>query len=83
MPTNPIVLAGELDASNAAALREALNTSTGPVTVDMGAVTFIDSTILDVLARAATQRAVTVASPCRHIRRVLHISGIDQLVTVE
>lgn len=81
-PAHHLTLAGELDAANAPALRAQLAGS-GPVMLDLTEVSFVDSTILDVLARAATTRLVTIMGAQRTVRRVLEVSGLDQVLVVE
>lgn len=83
-------LAGELDLYNADILRQSLFEAAdgGPprLVVDLGAVTFIDSTGLGVLiesrARLENRRAFVVASPGLEARRALEVSGLDRHLNV-
>jgi anti-sigma B factor antagonist len=92
--TESIVLvtaAGEIDSSTAPALRDQLtallDTSPREITVDMEAVTFLDSAGLCVLA-AAHRRAsgqdtrLHVVASCRAVVRPLEITGLWDLLTV-
>jgi anti-sigma B factor antagonist len=79
-------LAGELDLFTAPALREALRTTIGRsperLVVDLGGVTFIDSTALGLLVEARAQlgngKALTLAAPGLEVRRALEVSGLDR-----
>lgn len=79
-------LAGQLDLYNAETVREALS---GAVTgaperlvVDLGEVTFLDSTALGVLietrSQLANRRAFLLAAPGLEARRALEVSGLDR-----
>jgi anti-anti-sigma factor len=80
---------GELDLAVAdsfrTALQDAVRRADRAVQVDMAAVTFIDSTALAALIdawRQARQRDVVlcVLRPAPNVRRVLDITGLDQLL---
>jgi anti-anti-sigma factor len=81
-----VSLAGELDLYNAEDVRAALLESCAdepPVVVlDLGAVTFIDSTALGVLIEARSRLAdgdgFRLASPGLETRRALEVSGLDK-----
>lgn len=81
-----VKLAGELDLYNAHAVREELTkqTSRQParLVVDLGAVTFIDSTGLGVLIEARSRlenhAAFLLAAPGLETRRALEVSGLDR-----
>jgi len=81
-----VSLAGELDLYNAHEVRETLFAccAEGParLVVDLGGVTFIDSTALGVLiearTRLANRRAFLLAAPGLETRRALEISGLDR-----
>jgi anti-sigma B factor antagonist len=81
-----VSLAGELDLYNAATVRETLlewcDRKPERLIVDLGAVTFIDSTALGVLiearSRMANRRAFLLAAPGLETRRALEISGLDR-----
>src|SRR5437016_5596808 len=83
-------LAGELDLYNAedarAALTEASGRSPERVVVDLGEVTFVDSTGLGVLVEARTKlpnrRALLLAAPQIETRRALEVSGLDRYLPV-
>ncbi|MEU8792693.1 STAS domain-containing protein [Streptomyces sp. NPDC048643] len=84
-----LALAGELDADNADALREALSieeSSTPPLTVlDLGAVTFLDSSAISVLALAHRDanaaggwlRMAVLTAP---VERVVQLVGLDTVI---
>ena len=79
-------LAGELDLHNAqpvrAALLEAVAAAPARLVVDLGEVTFLDSTVLGVLIEThralATGSAFLLAAPGLETRRALEISGLDR-----
>ena len=86
--TTTVVLAGELDIASAAEMRDALieanMVGARRIVVDMGAVTFLDSTALGILVGAhkrATARGATVAlrNVPPLVERVLAITGLAQL----
>ena len=79
-------LAGELDLYNAEVVRQALTDAAGReperIVVDLGDVSFIDSTALGVLIEArgklANRRGFLLASPGLEARRALEVSGLDR-----
>jgi anti-sigma B factor antagonist len=80
---------GELDLSRATPLRAALERALAigfkAVHVDLGAVTFVDSTALAAVVEAwrhATRREVgfKLTDPAPNVRRVLEITDLDRLV---
>ena len=81
-----VKLAGELDLYNAHAVREELMRQAARkparLVVDLGGVTFIDSTGLGVLiearSRFETQAAFLLAAPGLEVRRALEVSGLDR-----
>ncbi|MFD8695413.1 STAS domain-containing protein [Kitasatospora purpeofusca] len=87
--TGPVVgCSGELDLDEIAlldgALSEALATCPSVLTVDLGAVTFMDSSGLNALLRARTraERQGTVlhlADPSPRVLRLLEITGTDRV----
>ncbi len=90
--TARVVCAGEVDCSTAPALRRALDGAlAGPVrvvTVDLEAVTFLDSAGLSVLAvshrtavQAGTRLRVLVGT--RAVTRALQVTGLYDLLAVE
>jgi anti-sigma B factor antagonist len=75
--TGPLVLAELLDA---------LEASSGPVQILLDEVTFIDSQGLTALIsaqRADPDRPMTLAGARPNVRRLIEITGLDQLFTVE
>jgi anti-sigma B factor antagonist len=81
-----VSLAGELDLYNAEQVRSALlEACTGEpevLVVDLGEVTFIDSTALGVLietrSRMADRKGFRLAAPGLETRRALEVSGLDK-----
>jgi len=56
-----------------------------PLVIDMTGVTYIDSTILSQLALLRMRhkyRAITLASPSTHVRRVLGIAKFDKIFRI-
>ena len=87
-----VVCAGEVDCSTAPALRRALDDAFAvgarAVTVDLEAVTFLDSAGLSVLAvahRAADQSGtrLRVLVATRAVTRALQVTGLWELLGVE
>ena len=83
---------GELDVSSAGRLRSFLtdvaSRTDGDVIVDMSGVSFTDSAGLGVLVGvykrvAANDARLVLRHPGTHVRRVLSISGLDQVFVVE
>jgi anti-sigma B factor antagonist len=90
--TARLVLAGEVDCSTAPLLRRALDTAFADgacaVTVDLEAVTFLDSAGLSALAvahRTAIGRGVRlrVLVGTRAVARALQVTGLWELLAVE
>jgi anti-sigma B factor antagonist len=82
-----IVASGEIDLFTAPAFREAMQVAThvsDRVVVDLTEVTFIDSTGVGVLIRAPGSRSGTthLVRPAGIVRKVLHVTQLDQLVTI-
>lgn len=84
-----IAVAGELDQSTAEELREALDRAvaepSASVLVDLSDCRFIDSTGLSLLVEAKRQladdeRGFGVCCPDADVRRLLELTGIDQVV---
>jgi anti-sigma B factor antagonist len=81
-----VSLAGELDLYNAeevrSALLEACAGEPDVLVVDLGEVTFIDSTALGVLieahSRMAERQGFRLAGPGIETRRALEVSGLDR-----
>ncbi|MFH8336405.1 STAS domain-containing protein [Streptomyces sp. AM6-12] len=70
---------GEIDMTNTDALCEALDSTTGPVILDLTGVEYLDSAGLNVLF-ARADRVELVATPL--LAPVLVISGLSDLATV-
>ncbi|MGK2948473.1 MAG: STAS domain-containing protein [Acidimicrobiales bacterium] len=85
----PVVeVAGEVDLATAgelaAALEPLLATGDGPIVLDVGGVTFIDSSGLAVLAQAAASgRTLVLRRPSKIVVRVIETTGLDQVLTLE
>lgn len=85
----PVVeVVGEIDLATAgqlsAALEPLLAAGDGPVVIDVGAVSFIDSSGLAVLAHsAASGRTVILRHPSKIVVRVIETTGLDQVITLE
>ena len=84
-------LRGELDLGNAetaaSAIGDLLAANRG-VVVDLGELTFVDSTGLGAFIRGRnianrSQQHITLRSPPRSVLKVLQITGLDQVFTIE
>jgi anti-anti-sigma factor len=78
-----VTLSGELDLYRAPAVRESLARVEGPVVVDLSRVSYIDSSLLNELARLRRRVgdvALVVTSP--QVRRILDIVGFDRTFRV-
>jgi anti-sigma B factor antagonist len=87
-----VVLTGEVDLSTAGRVREALIaiSSSGEhrVVVDMSNVTFMDSTglaaLVGPLKRFRTMNGeIVLRSPAKAVRKVLEITGLTRVFTIE
>jgi len=86
-----VAVAGELDLTTADELWHAIEAATrraNRLVIDLSNTTFIDSTGLSVLLRAhqqlgGTLDALTLRGPSTAARKVLDVSGISQLLTIE
>lgn len=87
-----LALAGELDDATAGFLLERMRAVTaelpGDLAIDIGLLTFIDSTGMTVLVMLhkrvqALGRALTVTDPTPMARRLFQITGLDKVLTVE
>lgn len=85
-------LHGDLDMATASELRQTLTTilGTAPVrlTIDLSALEFVDSTGIGVLVggfRRARDEGCdfSLRFPNRPVKKVLHLTGIDQMVPIE
>lgn len=85
--TPRVVATGEIDLSNVAELVEALNTvSAGtrrPITVDLSTVKYLDSAGINALFDHADKVDRLYIIAHRLLVRVLRISGLDMVATVE
>jgi anti-sigma B factor antagonist len=85
--TPRVTAVGEIDLSNIAVFTEALTTATagthGPMTIDLGAVKYLDSAAVNALFDQADQvdRLRIIVHPL--LMRVLTISGLGKIATVE
>ncbi|MFD7552230.1 STAS domain-containing protein [Streptomyces sp. NPDC059816] len=88
-----VTVAGELDVYTAPALRdrlaEAFAAAERDLVCDLSAVTYFDSTAIGVLVGAfkkvrtlAGQRELRVVAPCDPVRKVLRLTGLDQVIFV-
>jgi anti-sigma B factor antagonist len=86
-----VAVRGEVELATApaltAAVQEAIRCSSGPFVVDLSGVDFLDSTGIHCLVRARAllgreDRALAIVRPRDHVRRVLALTGIDELVPV-
>lgn len=87
-----VALTGEIDLTSSRRLREVLlsiaNSGEHRVVVDMSNVTFMDSTGLSALVAArkrfgAMDGQMTIRSPSRGVRRVLEVTGLSRVFTIE
>lgn len=84
-----IVLSGELDLRAVEQLRYLVKktiAASGRVVVDLGAVSFVDSTIINVFIEArneatASDRSFVLANPSPPVRRVLEVTGVLGFLT--
>jgi anti-sigma B factor antagonist len=90
-PKDTLYVAGELDVSTAPALEHAiartLDGQGGEFHLDVGGMTFIDSTGAQALLRlhrrlAGLGRRLVIVAPSRQTVQVLQILGLDQLLDV-
>jgi anti-sigma B factor antagonist len=86
-----LYVTGELDVSTAPALEHAvsrvLDGQGGDFRIDVGGMTFMDSTGARALLRLNSRfmnlgRRLVIVSPTRQVRLVLEILGLDQLIDV-
>jgi anti-anti-sigma factor len=90
--TTRVVVAGEIDGDSAVTLSEQLRQVipelVGDLIIDIGLLTFIDSTGLSLLVSLSkgvrgAGHALTVADPTPMARRLFQITGLDQVLAVE
>jgi len=83
-----VVASGEIDTYSAAGLREALDCAamiSDQLIIDMTELRFIGSSGLSVLLgadRRGRQRSMSVVRPPRVMRKLLHLTGVGDVVTV-
>ncbi|MGV9251429.1 STAS domain-containing protein [Streptomyces sp. NPDC003697] len=77
--THHLAVTGEIDMSNIRSLADALDTTAGPLVLDLTAVEYLDSAGLSVLF-AHADRLQLIATPL--LAPVLTISGLADLTTV-
>lgn len=86
-----VAVRGEIELATAhelsAALDERIRGSCGPLVVDLSAVDFLDSCGIHCLVRARAllgreERPLAVVCPSGNVRRVLELTGIDELVAL-
>lgn len=92
-PQTTLALSGELDPATAPELEARIaELATDPavtsVVIDLAGVTFLDSSGLRVLVAGRESLRIRSAGlilrdPSRNIRRVLEVSGLTELITVE
>jgi anti-sigma B factor antagonist len=74
-----LTLAGEIDMSNTKALAAALDSTTGPLILDLTAVDYLDSAGLSILFSHA-DRLTLITNPL--LTPVLTVSGLADLATI-
>ena len=92
-PQTTLSLAGELDPATSPALQGRLTElaadgAVSSVIIDLSQVTFLDSSGLRVLvtgseALRARSAGLVLRGPSANIRRVLEVTGLTELITVE
>jgi anti-sigma B factor antagonist len=86
-----VAITGDIDMATAQAFRDALDDGiqhAQDVVVDLGAVSFMDSTGLNALIRAAQRvqkgvGAISLRAPSPSVRRLLEISGVENIFAIE
>jgi anti-sigma B factor antagonist len=85
-----VAFSGELDLAGVDRAREAIAEAEerdGMVVLDLSELTFIDSTGLEVVLRAARRaqesgRRLVVARPSQYVRRLFELTAIDQSLDI-
>ncbi|GGV72796.1 hypothetical protein GCM10010277_86160 [Streptomyces longisporoflavus] len=80
-----IAAAGEYDMGSITSLRQALHTAAGQypkVVLDASAVTFADSTFLNMLILAHQRGTLRVVAPSARVRRLFEITGADSFLEI-
>ena len=73
-------LVGDFDQGNEARLRAALSEMSGPVELDMADVTFMDSSIVQLIAARLKLTPVRIVTASRAVRKVMELSGLKALI---
>ena len=73
-------LVGDFDQGNEARLRAALSEMSGPVELDMADVTFMDSSIVQLIAARLKLTPVRIVTASRAVRKVMELSGLNALI---
>jgi len=80
-----VTLSGDLDIYEAPAVRAVLDVLDGPGTVDMSAVRYLDSSVLNELARVARRVGageITLVVTSANVRKVLRIVEFERLFRI-
>jgi anti-anti-sigma factor len=67
---------GDLDGQAHEALAEALNATSGPITLDLAEVGFMDSSGLGMIVQRLNTGPVTIQSPNQQIMRLFELCGL-------
>jgi anti-sigma B factor antagonist len=82
-----ITVSGELDVSNADELKDAVTTALARdgerVVFDLGELQFMDSAGIAVLLFASQRASVILREPSQVVRRVVELTGLDQVLAIE
>ena len=73
-------LVGDFDQGNEARLRAALSEMSGSVELDMADVTFMDSSIVQLIAARLKLTPVRIVTASRAVRKVIELSGLKALI---
>jgi anti-anti-sigma factor len=86
-----VELSGEADLNDSGALRDLIATESGDLAgtlvLDVSGLSFMDSSVLHVILVAARSMAsqggtLALAAPAEAVRRILELTGADQLLPV-
>ncbi|MFI6559544.1 STAS domain-containing protein [Streptomyces sp. NPDC050534] len=80
-----VVAHGDYDPNSIASMQDALETAAkkhSRVVVDAAGLTFADSTFLNLLLRTHRATSLCVASPAPQLRRILEITGADEVLDI-
>jgi anti-sigma B factor antagonist len=85
---HPVVqIGGELDLTNVdgveAIINPLLESTPSGLTFDIASLTFMDSTGIALLIRAAARATVTLAHPSEVIRQIVQSTGLSGLIQLE